>query len=92
MRQETEKDEIAPERFDTVSEMSYVGSSGTETVREQSCDLDKYLGGTLEDHITNPIHQRLIKIMHEGAKGDISTLRSRDINLVNKYVNEVTKC
>ena len=95
MRQEIEKDEIAPERFDTVSEMSYGGSSGTETVREQSCDLDKYLGSTLEDHIKNPIHQRLIKIMHEGAKGDIPTLRSREMNLVNKYVdevNEVLKC
>ena len=95
MQQEIEKDEIAPERFDTVSEMSYGGSSGTETVREQSCDLDKYLGGTLEDHIKNHIHQRLIKIIHEGAKGDIPTLRSRDINLANKYVNdvnEVLKC
>ena len=29
--------------------------------------------------------------MHKGAKGDIPTLRSRDINLVAKYVNEVNK-
>ena len=36
------------------------------------------LGGTREDHIKNPIHQSLIEIMHEGAKGDIPTLRSRD--------------
>ena len=27
--------------------------------------------------------------MHEGAKGDIPTLSSRDITLVTKYVNEV---
>ena len=28
--------------------------------------------------IKNPTHQGLIEIMHEGAKGDIPTLRSRD--------------
>ena len=69
--------------------MSYGGLSGTETVREQCCHLEDYHGGTPEDHIENPIHQRLIEIMHEGAKGDIPTLDSRDINLVTKYVNEV---
>ena len=69
--------------------MSYGRSSGTETVREQCCNLDDYPGGILEGYIKNPIHQRLIKIMHEGAKGDIQTLRSRDITLENKYMNEV---
>ena len=39
----------------------------------------------------NPIHQRLIEVMQERAKGDIPTLRSRDIILVTKYVNEVNK-
>ena len=29
--------------------------------------------------------------MHEMVKGDIPTLRSRDITLVTKYVNEVNK-
>ena len=29
--------------------------------------------------------------MHEGAKGDIPTLCSRDITLVTKYVNEVNE-
>ena len=29
--------------------------------------------------------------MHEGAKADIPILRSRDINLVTKYVNEVNE-
>ena len=29
--------------------------------------------------------------MHERAKGDIPTLRSRDINLVTKHVNEVNE-
>ena len=57
--------------------MSYGGLSGTQTVREQCCDLEDYPGGTPEDHIENPIHQRLIEIMHEGAKGDIPILRTR---------------
>ena len=39
--------------------MSYGGLSGTQTVREQCCDLEDYPGGTPEDHIENPIHQRL---------------------------------
>ena len=62
--------------------MSQGGSSGTETVREQGFDSGDYPGGTTEDHIKNPVHQRLIEI-------------SRDINLVTKYaneVNEVLKC
>ena len=46
LRKEIEKDKIAPERVDIVSEMSYGGSSGTETVREQFCNLDDYPGGT----------------------------------------------
>ena len=29
--------------------------------------------------------------MHEGAKGDIPTLRSKDIDLVTKHVNEVNE-
>ena len=71
--------------------MSYGGSSGTETVSEQGYDQDDYPGGMPEDHIKYPIHQRLI----DGAKGDIPTLRSRDIHLVTKHVNkvnEVLKC
>ena len=56
LRKEIEKDEIAPERVDTVSEISYRGSSGTETVREQACDLDDYPGGTPEDYIETSIH------------------------------------
>ena len=91
LRKEIENDEIAPERVDTVSEMSYGGSIGTETVSEQCCDLEDYPGGTLEDHIENPIHQRLIEIIHEGAIGDIPTLRVRDITLMAKYVNEVNE-
>ena len=79
------------EKVDTVSGMSYGGSSGTETVKEQGCDLGNYPGGTPEDHIKNPIHQRLIEIMHERAKGDIPTLCSTDINLVTKHVNEVNE-
>ena len=31
-------------------------ASGTETVREQGCDLDDYPEGTLKYHIENPIH------------------------------------
>ena len=74
-----------------MSEMSYGGSSGTETVRKQGCDSDYYPGGTPEDHIKNSIQQHLIEIMHEGAKGDIPTLRSKDIDLVTKHVNEVNE-
>ena len=58
---------------------------------EEGCDLGNYPGGTPEDHIKIPIHQHLIEIMHEGAKGDIPTLCSRDINLVIKHVNELNK-
>ena len=89
MRKEIENDEIASERVDTVSKLSYRGSSGTET--EKCCDLEDYPGGTPEDHIENPIHQRLIEITHEAAKGDIPILHSRDITLVTKYVNEVNE-
>ena len=49
MRREIEKDEVAPERVDTVSEMSYGGSSGIEIVREQDCDSGDYPWGTPED-------------------------------------------
>ena len=62
LRRETEKDGIALERVDTVSEMSYGGSSGTETVREQRCGLKDYSGDTPEDHIKNPTNQCLIEI------------------------------
>ena len=86
---ETEKVEIAPKRIGTVSEMSYGGWSGTETVIEQGCNLDNYPGSTPEVHIKNHIHQRLIEIMHERAKGYVPTQSSRDINLVIKHVNEV---
>ena len=83
MRKEIEKAEIVPDRVNTVSEMSYAGSSGTETVREQCCDLEDYPGDATEDHLENRIHQGLIEIMHEGAK--------RDTNLLTKYKNEVKK-
>ena len=86
---ETEKVEIAPERIGTVSEMSYGGWSGTETVRDQGCNLDDYPGGHTRRSYKNPIHRRLIKIIHERAKGDVPTLRSRNKNLVIKHVNEV---
>ena len=85
MRKEIKKDEIAPERVDTVSEMSYGGLIGTKTVS------DDYSWGTSEDHIKNPNHQGFNQTMYEGAKEDIPTLRSRDINLVTKYVNEVNE-
>ena len=45
MWRETEKVEIAPERIGTVSEMSCGGWIGTETVRDQGCNLDDYPGG-----------------------------------------------
>ena len=82
---------MAPERVDTVSEMGYGGSSGTETVREQCCNLEDYPGCTPEGHIKNAIHKRLIEIMHEGAKGDIANLRSRDITSTvrNTFVNGI---
>ena len=83
---EIEKVEIAPERVSTVLEISYGRWSVTETVREQGCDSADYPGCKPEDHIKNPILQRLIEIMHEGAKGDIPTLRSRDITLLIKHV------
>ena len=89
MGKKIEKDEIVPDRADAVSEMSYGGSSGTETVKEQCCDLKDYLGNTPGNHIQNLINQRLIEIIHERTKGDIKTLRSRDITLVTKYVHEV---
>ena len=78
-----------------MSEKSYEVWSGTESVREQGCDLGDYPGGTPEDHIKNPIDQRLNGIMRDGAKGDIPTLRTRDSNLVIEHVNdvnEVLKC
>ena len=51
-----------------MSKMTCGGSSGTETVREQCCDLEAFPGGRPEDHIKNLIYQRLIEIMHEGRK------------------------
>ena len=91
LKKKIEKDEIVPDRVDTVSKMSYGGPSGTENVREQCCDLKDYPGDTPEDHIENPIHQHLIEIMHEGVKGDIPTLCSRGITLVTKYLNELNE-
>ena len=82
MRKEIEKDEIVPNRVDTVSEMSYGGSSGTENVTKQC----------RKDHIENPFDQGLIEIMYKGEKGDIPILCSRHITLVTKYPNEVNKC
>ena len=55
LQREIKKDEIAPEIVDTVSEMSYEGSSRTETVREQGGDSNNYPGGTPEDHFKTPI-------------------------------------
>ena len=77
-----------------MSEMSYGGSSDTEPVRKQDCDSDDYPGGKTEDHIKNPIHQRLNEIMHEEAKGDVPTLCCRGINLVTNMneVNKMLKC
>ena len=63
LRGDIEKDEIALERVDTVSKISYGGSSGTETVRKQDCGLKYYPGGTPEDHIKNLNNQRLIEII-----------------------------
>ena len=91
MWKDTEKDEIVPHRVDTVSKVSCGGSSGTETVREQWCDLEYHLGEAPEDLTENPFHQRLIWIMHEGGKGGIPTLRSRDITLLTKHLNEKSK-
>ena len=59
------------------------------TVRKQCCNLEDCPGGTPD--IENPIHQRLIGILHEAAKEDIRPLRSRDIALVTKYENAVKK-
>ena len=42
---EIEKDEIIPDRVDIVSEMSHGGSTDTETVRKQCCDLEDNPGG-----------------------------------------------
>ena len=90
--EEIEKDKIAPRKsWYSVENEFNGGSSDTETVWEQCCDLHNYPGGTPEDHTKNPIHQRLIEIMHERRKGDISTLCGWDINLVAKYVNEMNK-
>ena len=61
LRKEIGKDEMVLDRVDTVSEMSCGESSGTETVREQFCDLKDYPGDTPEDHVENSIHRRLIK-------------------------------
>ena len=72
-------------------EISCGWSSGTELVEEQCCDLEDYPGDTPEDHTENPIHQSLIEIIDEVAKGYIPNLRSRDIALVTKHVNEVNK-
>ena len=74
-----------------MSDMSCGEWNGTETVREQCCDLEDHHGGTPEDHIENPIHQRLTEIIHEKAKGEIPTLRSRDIALMTKHVNEMNE-
>ena len=95
LQKEIEKDKIVADRVELVSEMSCGGSTGTKTVGKQCCNLEDYPRKTPEDHIENPIYQHLIEIMHEGAKGDIPTLHSRDITLVTKHfneVNEVLKC
>ena len=81
LQKEIEKDEIVPDRVDTLLEIGCGGLRGTETVREQCCDLEDY--------------QHLIEIMHEGTKGDVLTLRSIDITLMAKHMNqvyEVVKC
>lgn len=80
LQNETEKDEIVPDRVDTVSDMSCGGSSRTETVREQCYDWDDNLEDTPEDHTGNFIHQRLIEIIHEGLEGDINVKAMEDVN------------
>ena len=89
LQKEIEKDKIVSD--DTVLEMSCGESSGTKTVREQCCDLEDYPGDAAEDHIENPIHQCLIKIMHEGSKEIYHPYEGRDITLLSKHVNEVNE-
>ena len=59
LQKEIEKDEIVPDRVDTVLEMSCGGSNGTETVREQCCDLENYPGDIPEHYFENSSHQCL---------------------------------
>ena len=68
LRKEIEKEKIVPDRVDTLSKMSCGVSNGTENVWKQCCDLEHYPGDIPEDHTENPIDQRLIEIMYEGAK------------------------
>ena len=42
LRKETENEEIAPDRVDTVPEIKYGRLIGAETVREQFWDLEDY--------------------------------------------------
>ena len=46
-----------------MSKVSCGGSSGTETVRKQWCDLEYHLGEAPEDLTENPFHQRLIETL-----------------------------
>ena len=45
------------------------------------------------DNVQNTVynHNRLTEIIQEGATGVIPSLRSRDIALLNKHVNEVNE-
>ena len=56
MWKEIENEEIAPERVDTVPEISYGGLIGAETVREQFWDLEDYSEGTPKVNTKNPMH------------------------------------
>ena len=61
LQEEIERDEIVPDRVDTVLEMSCGESSGTGTVRKQCCNFQDYNRDTPEDHIENPILQFWLK-------------------------------
>ena len=91
MQKEIVNNEVAPERVGRVLEINFGGSSGTEIVWKQCFDLKDYTGGLPKDRNQNAVHQRLIEIMHAEAKGDIPTVRCRDITLMTKYVNEVNE-
>ena len=68
--------------------MSCRESSGTETIRKQFCNLEDYLEDRTEYLTENLFLQRLIEIIHEGTRGDFSTLHCRDITLLTKHVKE----
>ena len=54
-------------------------------VEEQPVDMQQ------RDSIKNPVYNCLIEIVQKGATGLIPPLRSRDITLLNMYVNAVNE-